>query len=352
MIFLDRISLPSWPSLLPSKDRISQVCRQIFMLVQYAVVAASIFLRHFYWIPSTIRFKDRNVFSFNLASLETLPKCLHTVSQPIPKAHFQGVERNYNLRITHAVTYPATGCCLGMSLAFLSDYLHQSKTLLEAAQKLRWGANETSVKTQALYNTLLGSKGTFKESERQAFFKILRKDKVASIQNLDLLVSAQSFLQQSTISSLRQYILDDLENKNIEITPDLYILILELDAEWRGCNDRYEVLHYDVMRAAADSLGLKLNANLSLSGRIGDVANRLIGLETGNYLVHFRNHTVVYIKTASEMGVWDPNEGLALFNQDRQNNILSHLLNHYAEHEQIRIKINPTFAYSESFYMK
>ncbi len=321
------------------------------MITQYADILASLTIRHWYWFSSTLQAEKLILFTRNIASLALLKKCFTTVLHPIPKNSFAHIGRQQGLRITHDIIYrPASGICLGMSLAFLSKYLlaneKDNKAILVAAQFIKQDRTETSVKLQALYDALTGIKGSVQAQEIILFRKVLEGGDIPyqATQKQDLLDSLKVFLiVKERPETLRQFVLIDLENKDIEITPDIYALTLELDAFWHlrqhPDEQKNDCIHNAIIQTMANYLDLESTNAKRLHGEIAFVGDQLSQLADGGYLIQFSNHTIALVKTQNHMALMDSNEGMALHSDEDQKDALLHLLRYYASNGLVALKV-------------
>lgn len=335
----------------PVLDIACGIFQATVMCVQYPIVFASITLRHFRWLDSSLAFKYLAVPSRNISRVHVLPKCLSTTLFPVPKSEFRAIGRAQGLRITHDITYrPASGLCLGMSLTFLHEYLQAKNAdptdrLKAAAKILRHGGNETSVKVQAIYEALLGVHGAVHAHEKEFFRKLMQNGVVPAQTTAypELQASIQAFmLVKDHPGTLRQYVLDDLENKGLDIDPDLYALILELDSIWHlkhHMGFKNESIHYAITQAAADCLKLKLTGMQRLPEEISSASEALKNLATGNYLLQFSNHTIALVKTQDMFALFEPSEGLGPVPLAQQDEAISQLLEFYGSHDSVSLKV-------------
>lgn len=147
------------PFLPPLYELACRIFRELALILQYSVVLASVTFSHLPCFPSAIPAENLKVASRNIGSLAALKKSFQIAWNPLPKEQFA------TLRILHDIVYkPASGLCLGGSLFFLS--LLKEKQNLDAATKtFQWGAPETAVKMQALYDALLDGASTTKNHD-------------------------------------------------------------------------------------------------------------------------------------------------------------------------------------------
>lgn len=322
------------------------VFRALAMSIQYAYVFGDILARNWLWYPfsiqsSSIQSKFIQISSRNAAHPQLFLKCFRTALRPVDKSEFHHVGRERGLRITHDLIWkPASGICLGICFTFLSEYLngqHSSSraNLMAAAKILHWGGAISSVKTQAIYLALLGAQGEVQSVELNQFSNLLLGDHAASFTTKypALLTSLKQWTINPSTRSLRQFLLDDLESKGEPISPELYSLVLELDACWRKKlhpdEKKYCEIHQAIMQTLAESFKLKLVFSMHLEGEAASLVSQLMNLTNGSYTIHLPNHALVCVKTDKEIAILDPVKGLSILSQDRQKEVLTHLLNYY-----------------------
>lgn len=350
VMILYRLAHPQYYPKLPLKplNNIYNYAITFFRLmvtaIQYVVVRISIFERKWFWFDAAIKKKNLRVPSQNIASLAVLPTCLSSVLWPLHKGHYRHVGLKEGLRIHHDIIYrPASGLCLGMSLTFLSAFLSEKNeeplsALTKAAMLLQKGGNKTSVAIQALYDALLGVQGTIDAHQRNECRSILRQDS----KNLSETVSENQLGEMIKLymdatdhsEGLRHFILDRLEKKSIEITPDLYALVLEVDALWHLYHpqeiNNNKTIHDAILETISHQLNMEVHSSSLLHGKIPDILENLREMAEGCYLLQFANHAVALVKTEDLMALFVPNEGLGLFDEHHQQEAgLSDLLNYY-----------------------
>ena len=259
------------------------------------------------------------------------------------------------MRVTHdLILRPASGLCLGKSLTFLSEALSLWEAseeediiahLITAAQTVQNSENLTSVRLQAIYDALMGVQGKVRSKEKELFKQILRGNQSLSLSGLNgiLLASLSSFLnREGQFEPLRQFVLNDLENIGVDITPDLYALILELDTLWDLQNHgerKNDAVHDAIIQAIAHRLQMELMHTQRLKGDIATVYEQLEELEAGYYLIQFTNHSMACVKTQRYVALFNPDEGLALFDEDDQQEGILQLLNYYGNHGSISLRL-------------
>lgn len=327
------------------------IFRALAMAIQYSLMCLSVTVRHWRWLPNAKPLKFQTVPTWNIASLQLLPQCFKTALRPFPKELYRHIGPKQGFRITHDVIYrPASGLCLGMSLTFLSQYLagkgSSTDNLLAAARLFRRGGTEMSVRVQAIYDTLMGIQGQVYPQDVHFFAQVLKRIRIDPhlTQKKELLVTIQAFINlQDPLKSLRQFVLDDLERQGINITPDLYALILELGALWdlrqHPNENKNDAIHNAIIQLVANDLQLEMVDATRLQGKFNVVAEQLRNVAPGNYLIQFPIHTLAFIKSAECTAIWEPNEGLALLAANQQQEALAHLLHYYASHDLVSVKV-------------
>jgi len=327
------------------------IFREIAMALQYTLVLISCTIYHLPFLPSSLG-RTLKVSSRNIAGLNALGHCLATAWHPLPRTLYNDIGRTRGLRVTHDITYqPASGLCLAMSLIFLSKYLlgeeaNDTTNLLAAAEVLRTDEKVTSVKLQGIYDALLGINGAIKAEEKDFFCAVLQgRTLVFQLDwKYELLVSIEAFMAvQNHLGTLRQFIFDDLENRNVEITPDIYALTLELDAFWNlqqyPAGKKFDSIHHAIIQTLADELELEMTNATRLQGMVADVEEKLINLALGSYLVQFPNHTIVLVKTKDHLALFDPNEGLGLSPVGQQHEAVAQFLDYYASVDLVSLNV-------------
>jgi hypothetical protein len=328
------------------------IFRVIAMALQYIIVGASVIFRHIGLFPSALPLDHIRVSSRNIANLEILPKCLATAWQPESKEIYQEIGREQGLRVTYdLILRPASGICLGKSVTFLSAFVFGEEedfkaNLITAAQAVQGKENEASVRVQAIYDTLLGVQGTLSHEERNFFFQVLQGKNLAlqAPFNQPLFETLQNFLSlDENPEELRQFVLKELENQEVEVTPALYRLILELDTLWFLQHHPHErkndSAHHAIIQAVARYLQLEMTVSTCLNGKISEVLQQLDEYELGSYLIQFSNHSIACVKGADFLALFDPNEGLALFSSSDQEDALLQLLTYYGSDDRIAFRV-------------
>lgn len=324
-----------------------RVFQALYMCFEYFFVVGSSLLHRCFFLPVSVPRRYLEVHSFNFARPDLLPLSLKTAMRPIPKSNFEAVRCPYPFQVTHDVIYqPAKGLCMGMCLNFLSLYYREG--LLFAANELRCGGTETSLKIQALYDAWLGIQGTFDPQERARIVASMKGERVNrdEIQNQELLTSITAFAFDMRNKNFVDFVFDELKSRGVAMSPDLYALVWDLDA-WRsnlGFSNQpnYQMVQNLIGMALCPHLGLEFSGGSRQEGEVGlsimpDLETNaqgvefLLNRENGSYLLSFPNHTVVYIKTQDSIAVYDPSIGLAIANDiEDRNELLSHLLNHFS----------------------
>lgn len=315
-----------------------RIFRVFAMVIQYAFVLTSIILRHWRFFPSALPYKFLKVYSRNIGSFYTIQKCLQTAWNPLSKSLYRSEGCAQGLRITHDITYhPASGLCLGMSLTFLAESLVHKKELIASAKVLQSGGTEICIKTQALYYALMGLQG---KASQKDINKLLQGEDIRS----PLCSTVKAFFEHETDDgSLRKFVFEELEKKHIEITPDDYTLVLELEAAWRHKKNpkqkKYDFIHDLITQTVVSSRQLEI-ANISrIKGKITLAAKQLNNLENGHYLIQFSDHTIALIKNREGMALFDPREGMAQVPPKEQTESLHQLLDYYGNNGSVSIKV-------------
>lgn len=331
---------------------VSAVFRQLAMCFQYVGLFGCIFIRHCRCIPSALPRSKIEVFTPNIASLPMLIQSLKTVWHPIPKNQFQEIGTSAGLRVSHDIVYrPASGLCLGMAFTVLSEYFQSKEVdtkerLLASARVLERGGNETSVKVQALYEALIGVEGSIAYSDKVLFSKILKKENIqpSEIKGKEWVRGVKAFFSSSeNRESLRQFVLNDLEKRGVEITADLYAPILELDAYWyRKQNpDAYnnDPLHDTIIQTVAKTLQMDIKSSMRIRGGIDKVVDELKSLDEGNYFIQFPQHTILLVKTEEGLALFNATEGMAWIEIKDQEEALVQLLGFYGQNDRVTVRI-------------
>ncbi len=350
-------------------ETVCALFRTVILSIQYPVVKLSVTFGHWRWIPSPFRGpiikiprvlfeydwtpfaipeKNRQVISRNIGNLSSLPTSLSSIWNPFSKSLYEGIGREQGLRITHDITFrPASGLCLGKSFAFLSNYLHSKESHAFTCAILAANAADDmkSIEVQAIYDALIGNHGTVQANEKEFFQNLLqgKENCFKKTSQQELFITINSFLnQKQSFKFLREFVLNDLERKGVEITVDLYALILELDTIWSLSNDKDEIknhsVHLAIVQAIANFLKLEVQRSIPLSGSIISVRDQLKKFQPGAYLIQFFNHSVVFIKNQDHSALFDPNEGLGLFDEADLDQGLLQLLKFYGSGESISLR--------------
>jgi hypothetical protein len=258
------------------------IFRLFAMACQYVVVRMSVTFSHSPLFPSALRSKNLLVSSRNIANLNVLIKtCLVTAWKPEPKTLYQDIGYAEGFRITHdLILHPAGGICLGKSMAFLSDYLSRDdpdpvESLIAAAHAVQGEKNETSVRLQALYDALLGIEGKVQPEEGDFFLQRKKNDSI----------------------------------------------------------------HQAIIQAIASYVDMEVVKMRRIRGKVEAVRDELEELERGSYFIQFSHHTIVYVKSPDHFALFDPSEGLALFDDRDQQEGLSQLLDYYGDWGTISLSI-------------
>lgn len=332
------------------------VFRVIAMAFQYVVVRLSAAIRHLRCFPSALPYKNLIAFSRNISNLNVLVTCLATAWSPETKAMYQEMGDDQGLRVTHDIILrPANGICLGKSLTFLSEYrIGEEETVIThlkaAAERVENNSNETCVRMQAIYDAFIGFEGQINLHERDLFLHILQKKHISNEAGLnqDLLTSIKSFLaEDEQTETLRQFVFSDLESQGIELSPNLYALVLELDTFWHlqlhpGIRKNASI-HLSILQAVAHCLHLETVNTTRLQGSISLVSSQLEQLEEGSYLIQFANHTIACVKEQEYLALFDPNEGLACFDEENQHDGITQLLEFYGCNRSVSLNIIEIF---------
>lgn len=250
------------------------------MALQYIVVKVSVTFRHWHWFPSALPHNNVKVSSRNIANINALPKCLATAWNPCSRSLFQEIGPPQGLRVTSDIIFrPASGLCLGKSFLFLSEYLFSKEReandrLINAALAVQEDIHEKSVELQAIYDFLIGAKGT-----------VISKEKNSRTRN--------------------------------------------------------DMAHQAILQAMGHYLHLDVKGSIRLSGNISSIREQLETFETGNYFIQFAlpQHTIVFVKAEGYIALFEPNEGLAIFEGTDQQRGLSQLLEYYESNDMISLKL-------------
>lgn len=346
-----RFEIPSWSNLTeikilsPIYELACAIFRVVAMALQYATVAFYVTFKHLPLFPSALPSENLIAVSRNISNLAVLRTCLTTAWSPEPQTHYQnlGLGEEKGLRITHDIILrPASGICLGKSMTFLSEYrLATGKGMLanlrSAAKKVEGESNEISIRMQALYDALMGINGKASTTEKDHFFQILEGKKPSSETHYPFLAtSLEAFLEEASDQGLRHFVLEDLEKQDVIITTPLYSLILELDTIWSLQQDsgmrKNDTVHQAIVETVAESLNLNLIDAKRMQGNVSSMCRQIEKLEPGTYLMQFSNHTIACVKEDEAFALFDPNEGLAIFDESNLHDGLQQLLHFYGCH--------------------
>lgn len=331
------------------------VFRTLTMSLQYLYIFGDIIARNWLWYPSPIQSKFIQVPSRNIAHPQVFLECFKEAFKPLNRNGLHAIGRKWGLRITHDIILkPANGICLGMCFSFLSEYLKgqsfsSQANLIAAAKIMYWGGALSSVKTQAIYLALLGAQGKVQRMEINQFTDLLQGINTAAFPSNHRMLqnSLQKFMKRSVDISLRQFVLDDLEIKGQIIFPELYTLILELDAFWRKKQypeeKIYSEIHQAIMRTLAECLDLKLASTINISGEVSSLVTQLQNLPIGSYLLHLSNHALAFVKMDKAIALFEPRKGLSILSIEQQNGVLVDLFNHYGGNLLSSLKVSTIY---------
>jgi hypothetical protein len=323
-------------------DAVAGIFRALNMLIRYCISSAN--LKFIQWLqaPLSIPFDCISVPAQNIAEISKLSFCLASARNPISKIYYQQIGREENLRVAYDLVWkPTGGLCLGMSLAFLAEYL-KSSNLIEAAKKLQNGANESAIRTQAIYDAVLGidCETNSKEIRELSSIRLFSLQPALKTKFPHLEASLRGYLKQKDEQvSLREFVLKDLEANKIELTPDLYGTLLEVDARLNARNNvNYQALYKQSTQVAAKTHDLDLGQHNSFSGNIKKAEEFLMTKPEGSYLIQLPTHTIAFVKTRWQTAIFDPNAGLVLLTSENQERVFNQLFNYYFKSETIQFQ--------------
>ncbi len=100
--------------------------------------------------------------------------------------------------------------------------------------------------------------------------------------------------------------------------------------------------HHIIVKKVADYVTLQVQEPLVIEGNSNNLTAQLMNMTAGNYLLYFRNHVVVFIKSNDWQAVFNPSEGLALLTNEEQQQIAwRNLLFFYGTSENNQIELVP-----------
>ncbi len=316
------------------------IFRELALCFQYALVLASTTFKHLPFFSSAIPRKYVALSSRNIAKVSLLPGCFAKAWNPLPKKVFEHIGRSAGLRITtDIIDNPSSGLCLGLSLTFLRDALDITNRLPE----------ETPLRLQNIYDALMGMEGKVSQGELDLFVKLMTGGSIheRAFEQKELLKSVQNFLAEGNFTTVfREFIFNDLDNRGVDINPNIYALTLELDIRCHQLKCPQEKkcasIHHAIMQTIANCIELKLEQGSHFHGNVSKVSQKIQNLPVGNYLIQFLNHTVAYVVTQDQMiALYEPNEGLALLTQENQQLVLLQFLEFYGIDHEVSLRIIP-----------
>lgn len=327
---------------------VCDIFRALSMCIWYAVAATDLFVYKWQWFSTAIDHRHLKVRCSNIAGFGEFFECLKTAMFPLPRQQYQSMGRNQDLRVTHdLILHPSGGLCLGVSLDFLSHYFIQmdgtiQEKLIMAANGLDEDGKARAVRLQALYSSFLGVRGFVDHAHIKYYGQLFKEEIAEQPSNLDkdLLTSIRSFVDAAAPKSLRQFVFADLERRDVEITPDLYALTLELHALWKEDEHKFAEVHNDIMRGVADVVNLEIADLHFLDDTVANVSTRVHEFDDGAYLIHSPRHTVVMVKWEGGLALFDPNKGLGIFDGNDVEEGLLRLLNYYGSNGRAAISLS------------
>lgn len=297
---------------------------------------------------SAIPSKYRKVNSRNIAPLAVAQRCFDNSLYDMSSQEIDTIGSQYGLSIRQGLNYrPSGGICLGMALTFLRRLQNtEESSLMHSATTLQGGADEESVKQQAIYHALFGVNGCASEKDIQSFLPLFWNiDVMAATPNEQSLAdSVKAFLQLKNPSlSLREYVLQDLKHKQTGLSNKMYSVLLYLDKHHRMHYAKkdldltsYDVtnqLHLDATKALVESAGMQVLHAEQVNGRRQEIAKLLQEKPPGTYLIqlHSPEHSIAFTKHEDgTCSIFDSKSGLGIAkNTDEQQELVNHLFNHY-----------------------
>lgn len=344
-------SFKSYPSKKGLIEMATTVLKAFAMSVIYAYSFGDIIARNWIYPWTPLKSKYIDVPTYNIAAPFAVPACLKTIWNPLTKKQWDKNYHKQGLRLTHSLSWKVSGgICLGISFSFLANYLHSKanfskETLYTVAKTLRYGGTASSIKTQTIYEALIGSAASLPFEEFCQFKKLIQDDATPFKTAYPFLSeSINHFRNQQTSQSLRQFVLNELEKNQVSISPTLYTLVLELDACWRKqrypAEKKYDEIHTSIMQALAEDLNLKITTVTRLEGMLEMIVSQLMNLANGSYLIHLPQHALALVKSDNELALLEPCKGLAVLSSKQQREVLTHLLKYYGSDGSISLKIS------------
>jgi hypothetical protein len=97
--------------------------------------------------------------------------------------------------------------------------------------------------------------------------------------------------------------------------------------------------HLAILQAVAHCINLEPVNARRLQGPISTVCSQLEEMEEGSFLIHFANHTIACVKEQNCLALFDPNEGLACFDEGEQKDGITQLLEFYGSNQSIALHL-------------
>lgn len=268
--------------------------------------------------------------SKNMAGEGALGLCLAGVKRPLKKDYLNKFVKKDGFRITQDITLAPqgrTGLCLGMGTALLHAYHYGAEKTpyertLAGAHALHDGATPCALASQTLYDAIMPR--YVDANELNEWRRLV--DTPACTPNVPqtrnaLLTSLRTYfevLQKNPNETLRKFVLDDLDSKKCEITPEIYAIVLDLDSLMTAKKENIplenasEKMHMKIFQTVLNQEGLKIAQEEHCGSGQPEAVQKLRSLLPGAYMLNLPDHTAIFIKlSAHESLLFDPFSGLA-----------------------------------------
>lgn len=358
---LDPLLAPSIRSERPILEKLYRLVIQIFMLIEYDVKNAILALHKWVnWSPSILP-QHLSVSSKNMANPQALGICVALATHKVSKEVFKNLGKKEGFRVVEDMDLNPTrgskglGLCFGMSAVFLASYLANRQTsesiaIRGAAEHMRDGADPKSLSLHTLYDGLMPSRvDLFNLIQWRGLLQNpLHEPNVSMEQKKNLLDSIRKFLsapdKEALNESFKQFVLNDMELKGAQITPECYAIILDLDALFYAQKNHipqnrvYEPLHLAIQDIVLNKYGLKIEKADVFDGSRNEAVEKIKNLAEGSYLIELPGHTTALVKMSDgSIALFNPELGTAITRETSP--VIINFLNHYFPGKNISCSI-------------
>lgn len=332
-------------------DTVYHLAVQIFMLIQHDVKNAILAMhkwgaRHPSISPHHLTFPSKNI-----ANPHALGICVASATKAVSKEVLKNVGKGEGFRVTEDFALNPTGgskgngLCFGMSGSFLATYIGnrnvgEKEAIKKAAEGMREGATPMALSMHSMYDSLLPNRvdSDILNKWRQLL------DNVAFDPNdgrKNLLDTVRKFLavpdKKALNESFKQFVLNDMELKKAQITPECYAIILDLDAHFNARENHvpparvHEASQLGIQSAVLNRYGLKVENGEVFDGKRAEAETKLRHLPPGSYLLEMPRHTTAYVKMSDGTSAFfDPEVGTAVAASSQEDaEVVHNLLNHF-----------------------